>query len=643
MKLHLVSVCMMVLCCFRTHAATTADMRATIQRLLGVLQKELVTKSVDFRPFPPRWAETQGLYKSYVHLNAVGSESANRLRREFAVPDSNMFVTTFVVTALLEAHQLGTIDLQPHEKAIAMSLQAVASFQDKNRPPNVPSYVFWPQTLVNGTWSAGSPNLVKPLEYLVDVDKFVEEVFKLMNLEKLFEYSEIVQMVVSIFQHSFVIPPDVDDSSCNLALGGTLKSLSATFPTLYSSWEASNKDITALFALEELFSYKPLDPNANSTMDNLIDPRTYYFLSKYLDQLNEQGVLNTTAFPATWLLNIPTEIPFVNEEGMPSNTDNVDLCVLANFLYGTSHAVLQGLNNGSARSYFESDTNFQNLYTSAANVVSWGITSGAAATRPDIGLLYYPSLYDFMWMVARTSFLFRQFESALPPAMANAAVELSNAMRTAGTDLLVGLAESDGIHGTWWDDFLGDAEDPPQGEDRLFSTAVAVNAFISTWAQPTGQADCPITWSPDTPDTVHKLVASATEFLNNQTLDGSMQLLPMNAFFSGSVKTNTTIPYAYPGTYSYYLNGTYLDPHNPSNIFLEDGVWAVQGYIQPDQYEAMLQETWFNLKVPLDFPGFNVGIEGGYPFWSSPAMTYSLSLLALSQYVVLEECPSNVV
>eukprot|EP01116_Phalansterium_solitarium_P022581 TRINITY_DN7514_c0_g1_i2.p1 TRINITY_DN7514_c0_g1~~TRINITY_DN7514_c0_g1_i2.p1 ORF type:complete len:640 (+),score=224.14 TRINITY_DN7514_c0_g1_i2:132-2051(+) len=618
-------------------AVSTSDMRSTIQRLLTALHKERVPETVAFRPIPPRWAEMKGLYKSYVHINTVGGEAMDLFRREFAVPDSNMFVTSFVLTALLEAHQLGTIDLTPYQSELADSLATVALFRDKNRPPSVPSYVFWPQTLVNGTWSAGSMNLVDPLAYLGKVDEFVEAVFKLMHLEELLADAELVQMVVAIFTQAFRIPPDTDDSSVNLALGGTLRLLAGQFPTLYANWEAHNTDIASLFALETQYSYKPLGGNGSTAMTDLIDPRTYFVLSAYLDQLNAQGELNGTAFPTTWLLDIPAEVPIWMEEAMPFNTDNVDLCVVANFLYGSSHAVVQGLNNGRARAFFESNTEFQNLYLSAAKLLSWGIMSGTVAARPDISLLYYPSLYDFMWMVSRTAFLLNQNAASLPPQMSQALQLLGDAMQSAGTAKLLELAQSDAKHGTYWDDFLGDAEKPPQGEDRLFSTALAVNTFISTWAQPTANSKCPMQWSASTPASVKSAVQSAAAFLNNQTLDGSLKLLPMNAFFSGSMKVNSCLPFSYPGNYNRFLNGTWFDPHNAANGVAE-AVWGVEGYVPPVQYKAMLSQTWFNMSVPMEFDGFNS--NGGWPFWSSPSMTYSLSLLALSQYVIIDECSS---
>ena len=38
---------------------------------------------------------------------------------------------------------------------------ALNQFRDKNAPNGVPKYIFWPQKLVNGTWSAAPVNLIK--------------------------------------------------------------------------------------------------------------------------------------------------------------------------------------------------------------------------------------------------------------------------------------------------------------------------------------------------------------------------------------------------------------------------------------------------------------------------------------------------
>ncbi len=118
--------------------------------------------------------------------------------------------------------------------------------------------------------------------------------------------------------------------------------------------------------------------------------------------------------------------------GMPFHLNNVDMTVISNFLYGTSQVVLEELNGGAAKQYFVSHPDFQQVYENSAQAIrfrtaahapphthaqlhtcihlstaaresSWAIETGAAVARPDISLLYYPSIYDFLWMAARTA------------------------------------------------------------------------------------------------------------------------------------------------------------------------------------------------------------------------------------------------
>lgn len=46
-----------------------------------------------------------------------------------------------------------------------MAVEAITGFRDKNRPTSVPACVFWPQTLLNGTWAATPVNLLNPMHY----------------------------------------------------------------------------------------------------------------------------------------------------------------------------------------------------------------------------------------------------------------------------------------------------------------------------------------------------------------------------------------------------------------------------------------------------------------------------------------------
>ena len=66
---------------------------------------------------------------------------AESLRKNFKLDDSNMFVTSFVLYGLLEAQQLGTVDIDEHK--FSESLMALIGFKDKNVKDGIPQYNFW--------------------------------------------------------------------------------------------------------------------------------------------------------------------------------------------------------------------------------------------------------------------------------------------------------------------------------------------------------------------------------------------------------------------------------------------------------------------------------------------------------------------
>lgn len=75
-----------------------------------------------------------------------------------------MFVTSFVLFGLLEAQQLGTVNISEHK--VSQSLEALNDFQDKNVQKGIPRYVFWEQSLINGTWCATPKNLLNAVKAL---------------------------------------------------------------------------------------------------------------------------------------------------------------------------------------------------------------------------------------------------------------------------------------------------------------------------------------------------------------------------------------------------------------------------------------------------------------------------------------------
>lgn len=54
-----------------------------------------------------------------------------------------MFVSSFVLYGLLEAESLGTIKIDHHK--FSQTLESITQFRDKNTPPGIPQYLFWPQ------------------------------------------------------------------------------------------------------------------------------------------------------------------------------------------------------------------------------------------------------------------------------------------------------------------------------------------------------------------------------------------------------------------------------------------------------------------------------------------------------------------
>lgn len=90
----------------------------------------------------------------------------------------------------------------------------VASFRDKNSPPGVPQYVFWPQVKINGTWSARSSNIAHTISKMTPPESWKKMLTRL-GLKGLYMFKQMFKY--------FCIPPDNDDSSVNLALLGLMK------------------------------------------------------------------------------------------------------------------------------------------------------------------------------------------------------------------------------------------------------------------------------------------------------------------------------------------------------------------------------------------------------------------------------------
>ena len=91
--------------------------------------------------------------------------------------------------------------------------------------------MFWQQVLVNGTWSAVPTNLVKALDH-VTVSNYSPTESKILTALGL-----NFLLWIPYAKTSFIIPPDNDDSSVNLALLAFLKETNSSH---YSFWNSLN-------------------------------------------------------------------------------------------------------------------------------------------------------------------------------------------------------------------------------------------------------------------------------------------------------------------------------------------------------------------------------------------------------------------
>ncbi|XP_078676657.1 uncharacterized protein LOC144913686 [Branchiostoma floridae x Branchiostoma belcheri] len=315
---------------------------------------------------------------------------------------------------------------------------------------------------------------------------------------------------------------------------------------------------------------------------------------------------------------------------MPYNLNNVDVTVAANTLAGITEALLAGLVH--QEKWFDHDV--QRIYLNTTAMISWAVTSEAIFTRPDLVMTYYPSLYNFLWYSSRTLFLLQSNQDRLqhyPDCVRDVQQILTATFRDHVTPKLLARAQTDHGQETFFDDFLGDGDKDifgrPKihGEDRIFSTAQVVNTLLATWTT-FNRTSKKLVWIEETPADVKTLVSQAVSWLEKNTLSGRYK--PYNAFFSGSTKGLSSVPFLYPANFVQYLNGSAVPP--AANVSF-DVIAGVTGVIDPDEYQKMVEQPHFGYATPTKFDGFNAP-ENFFPFWSSEPYTYATVMLALAQY-----------
>ena len=342
------------------------------------------------------------------------------------------------------------------------------------------------------------------------------------------------------------IPPDFDDSSVNIGLGSLLSQYQNQVP--FQRWKANNANFTRVFQALKKYAYRPFASGETA----IIDTRTYFYLRGFLEAAQREG--RTVALTSTWMHSISEDNQTYPNVAMPFFLNNVDLTVGANVIYSITATLLTGLTGSAAQSqalWFDQD--LQTIYENTTSLIAWMINSNFSG-RPDFALTYYPSIYNFYWFTSRTLNLLQTYNGSkhsLPhPSLSRVMAVLTAALRGNATQDLLKRAKTDKDGLVYFEDFLGNADKNVEGmkntllsehlytslslfpgktvkhgEDRVCSTAMAINTLLYTWM--VGNQ-----LMLDTPKPVVDVVKNASLWLVKNAKKGK----PYNVFFSGSVK-----------------------------------------------------------------------------------------------------------
>lgn len=98
------------------------------------------------------------------------------------------------------------------------------------------------------------------------------------------------------YKHVFQIPPDFDDTSVNLGLGSLLKDFITDFSSSAALWQSRNSNLSSIFTSLKHYAYKP---TTNDTRVNTIDTRTYFYMRRFLEDVNAKK--KSLSLVTTWV------------------------------------------------------------------------------------------------------------------------------------------------------------------------------------------------------------------------------------------------------------------------------------------------------------------------------------------------------
>eukprot|EP01132_Coremiostelium_polycephalum_P006799 gene6799-8436_t len=577
----------------------------------------------------------KGLFPSGIHWNFVG-ENVTEARRNFQIPDINMFFTSFILENLLESQSLGVISIP--KSIIENTLEALVQFRDENAGEGVPVYNFWVKKFdtKNGGYYTEINNLKNVYRHFGGFTKYIsenKETFIEMNI-----YDQIIELGRSI---DLVLKTssirDADDTSTCFAIGYYLNQKKFPYPQIVEKWNHQNLKKWDAINMILTYTYKPF---SNSFESKIIDQTTYFSIHPFLEEWKSKfsyenlEQLQSLNLISSWLYNISSETTTYPYLAMPTITNNVDYDIVANVLLGILKVLRTDERNGPVVLTQE----IRNLFFSSSKLIEWSIKSRIVYERPDVTLFYYVTVHPYNHFVTRLIYFLEEFKfeenflkgHQFPTILDSTLETLKKVAEVEITREILNMVQYNG-EDIYWESFLGNADTVngsrvKYGEDRFFSTALAINSLIDTWTVPFGLGNKRI-WKPNTAFQVRSIVKSSIEYLNRNILIDPVRT--SGPFFNFFPNTPENDPFRYPSNFCVYINGTKCDPHLPPTEPLLSGMIGV---VSEQEYKKLLTESWSYSKTPLEFKGYN---NFSMTYFSSDIYTYSISLLAFSKYLVI--------
>ncbi|KAL0211915.1 hypothetical protein RCL1_005541 [Eukaryota sp. TZLM3-RCL] len=575
----------------------------------------------------PHLEKIRGVFPSRIHLNFVGEPLQVFLRESLInVLDSNHFVTAFLIHSIAETVELNpnVIDIPTAQKVIELATTATLRFKDKNFPKDIPAIVFWAQQYdpESGYYIASPNNLLKPLEQFNSFKEYLCHLLKQIHLEFLCDTLDNL-LPFDVNPEMFRLPSDLDDTSVFFANYFKLCSI-PVFNTSCELLEKQGYNFKKMRELIEKFTWKLHDSDPQS---NLIDPRTYYFGHEFFQNISRPFYL-----PTTWLSSIEFDrkrAPFVN---MPLHVNNVDVVVSSNFLFG--YVSLIGLYAQKSRDIGELFSPIiESLLIDTIDFLSFTFESGKASSRPDLVFVYYPTTHAALEFLARLKYLLQKFEATDSkllinyPVLAELKLKVDKLSYTHLTNFVLNSLTCKNSE-CFSNNFLGQADKHQTFRDRAFCSSLSLNTLLDIWSeakvnQKTGEI------SRELKDTTPNVVILKMKFLYNFLIKNFNSEKLENAFFSGSIKGLSSLPFTLPGNYAQTLSREIVNQYEQYQGDMSRVIYGLSGKISAENYENMLKRPYFGLPPQPKFSSFN---ETPFPFWSSEALTRGFGLLAVTKY-----------